>query len=238
MNIARSIRNNVVVGLLLVTPLVITGFIVNWLFTFTTNRLIRLIPREWLHTYPEVLFRAVSLIIVFVAFFFVGLFVRNMLGRRLFQLGDLVIGRIPFISKIYLSVRQISEALLDQSQTLFQEVALIEYPRKGVYSLGFVTSAVPAPFCPPAAGKDLVAVFIPTTPNPTSGWFAVVPRAELFILPMSTTDAMKLIVSGGAVFPGQADSLDQPTFFDKIEKWISRQGKPDGKTPRKDTAQA
>lgn len=223
---ARSFRNNIIVGLILVTPIVVTAFIVNWLFGFTTNRLIKFIPARWLQAYPDVVFRVLSLAVVLILLFLVGFLTRNILGKKLYQLGDMVLVRIPFINKIYVSVRQISEALLDQSQNTFKDVVAVEYPRPGLYSVGFITSSVPKAFEPPKlAGRDLIAVFIPTSPNPTSGWFVLVPRADAHVLPCSVAEGMKLVVSGGAVFPGTAPLDDRPTLLDKIETWVSREGK-------------
>ncbi|MFH0953935.1 MAG: DUF502 domain-containing protein [Verrucomicrobiota bacterium] len=224
-SIGKSIRNNLLVGLILVTPLVVTGLVVNWLFGFATNRIVKLIPQGWREAHPEILFRVLALVAVLVFLFLVGLFARNILGRRLYQLGDMVLVRIPLINKIYVSVRQISEALLDQSQKMFKQVVLVEYPRKGLYSVGFVTADVPKDMRPANLSEDLVAVFIPTSPNPTSGWFVFVPRSELFVMPISVGDAMKLVVSGGAVFPGTAAIDDRPTLLDKLEVWMARESK-------------
>ena len=226
---ARSIRNNVLFGLLLVTPIVVTGFIVNWLFKFTTNSFVALIPYSTLNKVPFLL-RSLTLIVILVMLFLIGLLVRNIAGKKLFQFGDMILARIPVINKIYLSVRQISEALLDQSQTMFKEVVLVEYPRKGLYSMGFVTAHVPrsiVDIIPDSKKEEFRAVFIATTPNPTSGFCIFVRRSEMIPLPISVGDAMKMVVSGGAVFPGSAHIDNRPTFFDKLESWLASQGKTD-----------
>lgn len=226
---ARSIRNNVLFGLLLVTPIVVTGFIVNWLFKFTTNSFVALIPYSTLNRIPFLL-RSITLLVILVMLFFIGLLVRNIAGKKLFQFGDMILARIPVINKIYLSVRQISEALLDQSQTMFKEVVLVEYPRKGLYSMGFVTAHVPrqiVDIIPDGKKEEFRAVFIATTPNPTSGFFIFVRKSEMMPLPISVGDAMKLVVSGGAVFPGSDHVDNRPTFFDKLESWLASQGKTD-----------
>lgn len=224
-SIGRSIRNNLLVGLVLVTPIWVTVLVVNWLFGFATNRLVKFIPASVRQPYPDILFRALALLAVLVFLFLVGFLTRNILGRRLYQIGDMILVRIPLINKIYVSVRQISEALLDQSQRMFKQVVLVEYPRKGVHSVGFVTADMPAAMRPAGVSEDLVAVFIPTSPNPTSGWVVYVPRSELSVLPISVGDAMKLVVSGGAVFPGAAPLDLRPTLLDKLEAWMAREGK-------------
>jgi len=107
----------------------------------------------------------------------------------------------------------------------------VEYPRKGIFSMGFVTTAVPPEFTrnlPAGAGASLVAIFIPTTPNPTSGLLIFVPKSEVYDLPISVGEAMKLVVSGGAVFPGGPGRVDdRPTFLDKLQKWAAREGRLD-----------
>jgi uncharacterized membrane protein len=230
--IIRALRNNILTGLFLVTPIAIAVFVVQWLFTLITDRAIPFIPREVRDLHPELLFRLIALVLFLAVLFLLGLFVRNIIGARLYRLGDAVLSRIPVFNKIYISVRQIGEALLAQSQTLFQEVVLVEYPRKGVFSLGFVTAAVPPAFVknlpPPHAGQPLLGVFIPTTPNPTSGLLIFVQKSETFALPISVGEAMKLVVSGGALYPGGAERVDiRPTFLDKLQEWAAREGRPD-----------
>lgn len=232
--LTRSIRNNIIVGMILVIPIAVTGFLARWLYEITTNLVLSFVPRGVKATYPLVLTQAIALLLLLMALFMIGVLARNFLGRRLYQLGDMLLGRIPVLNKIYVSVRQISEALLDQSQNLFKDVVLIEYPRRGVYSLGFITGHVP----PHTVGglpsserqKEFVSVFVPTSPNPTSGLIIFVPREDTYHIAMSVADAMKLIVSGGAVFPGVEAPDSRPTLLDKLEKWIAKQGsKVDGR---------
>lgn len=229
----RSIRNNMIMGLILIIPIAVTGFIVNFLFKTTTKWVINFVPKPLLDQYPAILFQAAALVIVLVVLFFIGLLTRNFFGKRLYQFGDMILGRIPFINKIYLSIRQISESIVDQSQTMFKEVVIIEYPRKGLYSVGFVTASVPKYLSDLAMrdepGKELVAVFIATAPNPTSGFFVFIPKSEVVVIPLSVADAMRLVVSAGAVYPGTGSIDNRPTLLDKLETWIARDGKAEPK---------
>ena len=122
-------------------------------------------------------------------------------------------------------MRQISEAFLAQRQTLFKEVVLIEYPRNGIFSVAFVTAPL-APelekIVPKAKDQAFVSLFVPTTPNPTSGLMIIAPRRDLTPLPISIAEAMKLVISAGAVYPGSDVIDDRPTLVDKLEAWISR----------------
>ncbi|HBA83617.1 MAG TPA: hypothetical protein DCZ95_05930 [Verrucomicrobia bacterium] len=221
--IGISIRNNILVGLVLVTPIAVTGFIVNLLFRFATNFL----PRALKESNDAILFRFLALFAVLFALFIIGLLVRNFAGRKFYKFGDRLLTRIPIISRIYISVRQVSEALVAQRETLFKEVVLVEYPRKGLYSMGFITAIVPPHLTGLMSATDnpslYVALFIPTTPNPTSGLFIMAPRTELVSLPITITDAMKLIISGGAVFPGQDAEGVGPNLLEKLEKVLLKE---------------
>jgi len=229
--IVKTLRNNILTGLFLVTPIAIAVFVVQWLFTLITDRVMPFIPKQVREMHSELIFRIIALVLFLAVLFLLGLLVRNIIGARMYRVGDAILSRIPVFNKIYISVRQIGEALLAQSQTLFQEVVLVEYPRKGIFSMGFVTTAVPPNYArnlPPDTGQPLMGVFIPTTPNPTSGLLVFVPKSETYPLPISVGDAMKLVVSGGAVYPGGAERVDgRPTFLDKLQKWAEREGRVD-----------
>lgn len=227
----KSMRNNILVGLLLVTPIVVTAFVVNWLFTFITNRVLVFLPKHYREGDQEILWRLASLVLVLVVMFLIGVLVRNILGKRLYQLGDRLLARIPVVNSLYVGTRQVIEALVQQRQTLFQEVVLVQYPRPGVYAVGFVTAVVPPEFKThlpgPAQVEECISVFIPTTPNPTSGWFCMVPRSEVVKLNMTSGEAMKLIVSGGAVFPGDNGSnrAPPPSLLELLHDWAA-EGEP------------
>ncbi|HMO04606.1 MAG TPA: DUF502 domain-containing protein [Kiritimatiellia bacterium] len=228
----KAIRTNIFVGLILVTPLVITAFVANWLFTVITNQFVGLFPRAYRESDLEFLFRIAALLLVIVVLFFVGLLVRNILGRKLYQFGDRVLTRIPVINGIYVAIRQVIDAFLTQRETLFNQVVLIEYPRKGLFSVGFLTATAPHSFRKhiPAGGPgdEFVAVFIPTTPNPTSGWICFVPREDVHPLPYSSGDTMKMIISAGVVYPEDAGSAPPPSLVEKLHNLIRKEsGKPD-----------
>ena len=218
----RGMRNNVLVGLFLTVPIVATVLIFNFLFRLTTSWLPdSLFPRfqTFLHGYP---LRILTLLAVLVFFYMVGLLTRNMLGRRLYQLGDKLLGRIPIIKSIYVSVRHISEALFTQRKTLFKEVVLVQYPRAGIYSLAFVTAVAPPSIVRQLnrdQAEECVSLFIATTPNPTSGVFILAPRSEVLPLNVPVSDALTFIMSAGAVEPGTQGET-APTLLDKLEDWL------------------
>lgn len=204
--IFKSIRSNVFVGLVLVTPIVVTAFVVNWLFTFITNRVLILLPKHLRESDHEMLWRFVSLLIVIALMFLIGVLARNILGRRIYKFGDRLASRIPLINRVYMAIRQIITSLFQQRKTLFQEAVMLEYPRPGVYSIGFITSIVPSAHSASVASakpdEECVTVFIPTAPNPTSGWICIVPRSATTKLDMTSGEALQFVLSGGAVYPG------------------------------------
>lgn len=218
----KAIRNNIFVGLTLVTPLVITAFVVNWLFRFTTNQFVTLYPEAVRDTNLEIVFRILSLIVVVFILFLIGVFVRNIIGRRIYQLGDKLLTRIPFISRIYLASRQVIDAFVTQRETVFNQAVLVQYPRKGVFSVGFQTATAPVSFRKhiPEGKPDekYVAVFIPTTPNPTSGWLVYVPQDDVTPLPHNSGDMMKCIISAGVVYPDEIDMPPPESLVDKLHK--------------------
>jgi uncharacterized membrane protein len=222
----KTVRNNIIVGLLLVTPLAVTAIVFNGLFKFVTNRFMIFFPKALRDSNVDLLLRVGALLVVLILLFFVGLFVRNLLGRRMYQRAEKLVTRIPLFNRIYLLTRQVIESLFTQRNTLFQEVVLLEYPRAGVYAMGFVTAVVPAEVRAETkeldASSDLLSVFIPTTPNPTSGWLCIVPRSQVMHLSMSPTDGMKLVISGGAVFPGEAKAEAEHSLLEKLQEWAGR----------------
>jgi len=222
--IAKSIQANTLVGMFLAIPVVVTLWVFNFLVKLATDWLVEQELPYYLkvgHSYP---LRFLTLIAFLLVFYLIGLLTRNILGRRLYHFGDKVLERIPVIRNIYMSVRQISESLFTQRKTLFKEVVMIQYPRKGLYSMGFVTALVPPRvrdnMKTAKKNEDCVSVFIATTPNPTSGVLILAPRSELIPLSISVSDALTFIMSAGAVAPGTDAGVLRPTLLDKLENWL------------------
>lgn len=129
-----------------------------------------------------------------------GFLATNFIGRFFLNLWDEVMYRIPLVNSIYRTMKQLVEAIWRDDKKAFQHVVMVEYPRRGIYSLGFLTGPAPAEASMRAA-SDLVNVFVPTTPNPTSGFLLLVPREEVIPLEMPVEDGLKLIISAGVVGP-------------------------------------
>lgn len=222
--ILKRIRANVLVGFFLTVPVVTTIFIFKFLFEMATNWLPEaMFPELRLLWYGDVVIKVITLLSMVIALYLVGLLVRNIIGRRLFQLSDRILARIPFIKGIYKSVSRISESLFTQRKTLFKEVVLVQYPRKGLYSLAFVTAEAPKSVAVKMTRNKherCISLFISTTPNPTSGVFILVPESEIIPLDIPVTDALTFIMSAGAVSTNDDPSHAAPTLLDKMESWL------------------
>jgi uncharacterized membrane protein len=190
-------------GLIALLPLALTIFILRFIFNTIDNILGGIISpfsfvtdsRLWYYGGKTLAFLALLLLV-----FLVGVLARNVVGRRVISSGEMILTSIPFIRKIYTTIQQISDAVLRRKKKVFQRVVLLEYPRKGVYTLGFVTSESGGTVNK-AIKKRTLNVFISTTPNPTSGFLLVVPEKEAIPLDMTVEEGMKLIISGGVLSP-------------------------------------
>jgi uncharacterized membrane protein len=134
--------------------------------------------------------------------FFVGLIARNYIGNKLLGWAERLIIRIPVLKPIYFSIKQIVDTIYSKKNDTFKKVVLVEYPRKGIYTIGFITSKAPNKINS-LVQEECVSVFIPTTPNPTSGMFIIVPEKDIKYLSIEVEEAIKLIVSGGLVIPDE-----------------------------------
>ena len=151
-------------------------------------------------TYPEFVLTLIGFAAFALAIIIVGMFTRNLIGMAFFRLVERFFARIPVIKSVFSATKQLSEVFLQDRRTAFKEVVLFQYPREGIYSIGFVTRD--------EADEPLVNVFLPTTPNPTSGYLLLVPREDVRILDVQVEEAIKLIVSGGAIMsPEQAGGM-------------------------------
>lgn len=201
----QDLKNDLIAGLLVVIPLAttiwLTYTIANWVINFLTRVPKQLNPFDGLNPLlVNLLNFLVGLAVPLFSILFIGLMARNIAGRWLLDVGEQVLQAIPLAGAIYKTLKQLLETVLRDSSGKFRRVVLVEYPRKGVWSLGFVTGAIGAEV-QSNFSHDMLSVFIPTTPNPTTGWYAVVPETDVINLSMPIEDAFKVIISGGIVSP-------------------------------------
>jgi uncharacterized membrane protein len=193
-------RKYFVTGLLILVPLAITLWVVN-LIIGTMDQSLLLLPARWR---PEALFGfripGLGTILTLLIIFLTGLATRNFIGNRVVQWWEKILTRIPVVNSIYSSVKQVSDTLLSSSGNAFRKAVLIEYPRRDCWTIAFLTG-VPGGDVKNHLSGDFISVYVPTTPNPTSGFFLMVPRAEAIELDMNVDAALKYIVSMGVVAP-------------------------------------
>jgi len=193
----RSLKTYFLTGLLIWVPLVITI----WVLSVVVNTLESVVPQ---FLSPQALFGrdipGFRVVLVLGVLLVTGLVGANFLGRRIFELSEKVLGRIPLVRSIYQSVKQVSDTLLAPNGQAFREAVMIRYPHQGSWTIAFLTGAPSGEVAANLDG-DYVSVYIPTTPNPTSGFFLLMPRSEVIPLKMSVDTALKYIVSMGVVTP-------------------------------------
>ena len=199
-----KLRANFMAGILVILPVLITYEIVKFIIVKAkVLHFANVITAEWVKpVYFRYIIIGIAILIILAAVFIIltviGMLARNVIGKRLILFGESVLARIPMVNKIYRAVQQISHAFV--GKVIFTRVVLLQYPRKGIYSIGFVTSDTKGEIGSEIS-KDSINVFLPTTPNPTSGYLLFVPEKDTISLSMSVEDAMKLVISGGAVTP-------------------------------------
>ncbi|PWU18721.1 MAG: hypothetical protein C5B50_08475 [Verrucomicrobia bacterium] len=190
-------------------PAIISVAVVIWLFNGVANitdTLLIWLPKRWTHSNVdgsgEMLFywKLVALVMALIIVCLVGLLARNYFGKKLIEWVDGALLKVPLLNKIYGAMKQVNEAFSSGSKTSFRTVVLVEFPRAGTYSLGFITSEQPKEIRA-RTNENLICVFVPATPNPTSGFLLMVPEDQVRKLQMSVADGIKYIVSLGSIAP-------------------------------------
>jgi len=193
-------RRYLIAGLLVWVPLGITIYVITFLVT-TLDQTLLLVPPA---LRPEALvgfhIPGLGVVLSFVILLLTGMIAANFFGLRLIQLWESLLGRIPVVKSIYSSVKQVSDTVLSDQGTAFRKALLVEFPRPGCWTIAFLTGA-PADSVVDHLPGDHVSVYVPTTPNPTGGYFVMVPRSAVRELDMSVDEALKYIISMGVVSP-------------------------------------
>ena len=204
--VMHFLEKNLFAGIIVILPITVTVFIIRF-FVVSLNSImlnplaIRLKPyllqeEQRLFLAKVVVFIAALLIIIFI-----GIMTRIIIVRKTFSFFEKFLYKLPMVNKIYGAIKEISKAFLGNKKSGFKKVVLVEYPRKGIYTIGFVTSESMIAFSVSEDSRDLVSIYVPTTPNPTSGLFIMVPRGDVKALDMSVEEALKVVISAGAIAP-------------------------------------
>ncbi|PLX41068.1 MAG: hypothetical protein C0605_05845 [Hyphomicrobiales bacterium] len=219
------LRNYFLTGLVVAAPLSITIYITWSFINFVDDSVKPWMPALYNpDTYLPFAVPGVGLLVALVGLTLIGALTANLFGRSLIELGEQILGRTPVVRNLYRALKQIFETVISQSSSSFQEVGLIEYPRLGLYAIVFVSTDTKGEVKhrTGVAGDDMISVFLPTTPNPTSGFLLFLPRKDMISLDMSVEEAAKLVISAGLVTPeydgkkiaGNAEVIENKTVSD------------------------
>lgn len=220
--VLSGIRANFLTGLVVIAPIgvtvwliwTITGWIDGWVLPFVPNAYQ---PETLLRRYfgedTAINVRGVGVVVFLIFTVFVGWLAKGIMGRSLLRWGENIVDRMPVVRSIYNGLKQIAETVFAQTETSFDTACLVEYPRRGIWAIGFISTSAKGEIAEQVTDQGpLVSVFLPTTPNPTSGFLLFVPRSDLKMLAMTVEDAAKLVISAGLVYPNGKDKPDdEPT---------------------------
>ncbi len=218
----QDLKNDLIAGLLVVIPLATTI----WLSTVVSRFVLSIltsIPKQlnpFITLNPllqDLINLSLGLTVPLLGILLIGLMARNIVGRWLLEFGEGTLSRIPLAGSVYKTLKQLLETFLGDNSSRFRRVVLVEYPREGLFSVGFVTGVV-GPSLLSEPDKPLLSVFIPTAPNPTTGWYTLVPEASVKDLNISVEDAFRTIISAGIVNPDQRNSSTNPSFSSLFSK--------------------
>jgi uncharacterized membrane protein len=201
-----ALRRYLMAGVAVSTPILITFVVVKWLIELSDQALDLLPPAFRSEALLGVHIPGLGVLMALVALVLIGALTTNFIGKRLIRWFDALLAQVPVIRSVYGAIKQLMEAVLGKGSRAFRQVVLVPFPQEGQWTIGFVTgeTSLPVP-----GERPKVAVFVATTPNPTSGWLLFVSEAELIPLDMSVEEGMKIVVSGGMINPQENTHLHE-----------------------------
>jgi uncharacterized membrane protein len=200
-----AIRKWLFAGLLVLVPLAITVWVLNWVVV-TLDQTLQILPGNW---HPDKLLGfhipGFGVLLALFIVLTIGAIASNFLGKKLVSVWDLMLSRIPIVRSIYSSVKQVSDTLFSENGNAFRKALLVQWPREGVWTIGFLTGSPGGDVINHLVG-DYISVYVPTTPNPTGGYFVMLKRSDCIELKMSVDEALTYVISMGVVVPGSGAS--------------------------------
>ena len=226
LHLSSRLRNYFLTGLIIVGPVGITLYALWWFINLVDAWVKPWVPQVYLpETYLPFTVPGVGLIFSVAVLIVVGALTANLFGRTVVSYGEILVGRMPVVRGVYRALKQIFETVLSQSNNSFQQVGLVEYPRRGIYAIVFVSTPAKGEIDDKIMkGERVLSVFLPTTPNPTSGYLLFVAEKDVTVLDMTVEEGAKLVISAGLVVP---------PYQAKLKKLAAdATSKPRGKTTR------
>jgi len=210
--IFARLRARFLTGLVVILPVALTIWLIWTMIGWVDGLVLPLIPYDLTPShYIGYNLRGVGVIVFLIFTILVGWVAKGLIGRTLIRFGESLVDRMPVVRSIYSGVKQISETIFAQTERSFETACLIQYPRKGIWAIGFISTNAKGEIATKAeTGGALLSVFLPTTPNPTSGFLLFLPKEDVIELDMSVEDAAKLVISAGLVYPNQIRPEDLP----------------------------
>ncbi len=197
------LRSNFLTGIVVIMPVALTIWLIWTIIGWVDSFVLPLVPAQIQpEKYIGINLRGIGVIILLVFTILVGWIAKGLIGRSLINLAESLVERMPVVRSVYSGLKQIAETVFAQSDRSFEKACMVEYPRRGMWGIGFVATPARGEIQDRSpTGAELLTVFVPTTPNPTSGFLLYVPREDVIELDMSVEDAAKLIISAGLVYP-------------------------------------
>ncbi|MEM9708911.1 MAG: DUF502 domain-containing protein [Pseudomonadota bacterium] len=198
-----GLRASFLTGLVVIAPIGLTGWLIWTVAGWVDSWVLPFVP-QYLRPdqYIGLNLRGIGVVIFLIFTVLVGWMAKGLIGRSLLRWGERAVDQMPVVRSVYNAVKQIAETVFNQSDTSFEQACLVEYPRKGIWAIAFISTSAKGEIRSGIPVEDeKVAVFLPTTPNPTSGFLLFVPQADVIPLDMKVEDAAKLIISAGLVYP-------------------------------------
>ena len=196
-----AVRRWLLAGLLVLVPLAITVWVLDWIVS-TLDQTLQILPRQW---HPDFLIGVhvpgFGVLLALAIVLLIGAVASNFFGRKLVGWWDSLLGRIPIVRSIYSSVKQVSDTLFSENGNAFRKAVLVQWPREGVWTIAFQTGT-PGGDVVNHLGPDYLSVYVPTTPNPTGGYFVMLKASDCIELNMSVDEALTYVISMGVVSPG------------------------------------
>lgn len=210
--VGKALKKYLITGILVWLPIAVTLWVITYIVS-ASDQLINLLPAHWQPKhFLGFNIPGLGVIVTVLALFITGLFGANVIGKQMIAAWDHLLGRIPVVKSIYSSVKKVSESLLSDNSRSFKTPVLVPFPQPDIWTIAFVSGSIPESVVRHLEGEEYVSVYVPTTPNPTGGYYIMVKKSDIRELDMSVDDALKYVISLGMVLPNELPAqISEPT---------------------------